>query len=252
MSYTVDFNSGTDGATVAVSGAVSAIAGTPVYENSPSAHGGMAARFSSGTVTTCIRCNTSPSTHTGSFYMYLEAENDTNIRVVAYGDTANTITQCNIRLKTARTLTLADSATVDKAIGTTVIPLNQWVRIDYQFDVTTPTAPVLTTRLFLNAEGTVYDEQLTYTFTGTTGTFGRVNFGISGSASVTNRKLLLDTIRVTDGVASWPAPFNPPPPAGLTAKLWNGTAEVAVTNKLWNGTAEVAVTFKLWNGSAEV
>lgn len=251
MSYTVDFNSGTDGATVAVSGAVSAIAGTPVYENSPSAHGGMAARFSSGTVTTCIRCNTSPSTHTGSFYMYIEAENDTHIRVAAFGDTGNTITQCNIRLKTARTLTLADSATVDKAIGTTVIPLNQWVRIDYHFDVTTPTAPVLTTRLFLNAEGTTYDEQLTYTFTGTTGTFGRVNFGISGSASVTNRKVLLDTIRVTDGIATWPAPFNPPPPAGLTFKLWDGDSEEVVTAKLWTAGAEVAVTAKLWDGATE-
>jgi len=251
MSYNVNFDSGTDGATVAVSGAVSAIAGTPVYENSPSAHGGMAARFSSGTVTTCIRCNTSPGTHTGSMYLFIEAENDTHIRLAAFGDTGNTITQCNIRLKSGRTMTLADAATVDKAIGSSVIPLNQWVRIDYHFDISTPTAPVLTTRLFLTAEGTTYTEQLTWTFTGTTGTFGRVNFGISGSAAVTNRKVILDTIRVTDGVATWPAPFNPPAPSS-GAKIWNGTAEVAITKTLWNGTAEVALTSKLWNGTAEI
>lgn len=251
MSYTVDANSGTNGATVTASGAISQVSGAPTFVASPSAHGGMAIRFSSGTVTTVIRCNTSPSTHTGSIYLYIEAENDTHIRVVSFGDTGNTITQCNIRLKSGRTLTLADASTVDKAIGSSVIPLNQWVRIDYHFDVSTPTAPVLTTRLFLTAEGTTHTEELTWTFTGTTGTFGRVNFGINGSAAVTNRKIILDTIRVTDGIATWPAPFNPPAPSS-GAKIWNGSAEVAITKTLWNGTAEVALTSKLWNGTAEV
>lgn len=243
MGYTVSFDSGVDGATITTGGAISGVRGTPTYEDSPTLHGGKAGRFSSGTTHASIQCDTSPTTHTGSLYLYLDAENDTHVRIVSFGNLANTTTVCNIRLKSGRTLSLANASTVDTVNGVDVIPLNQWVRIDWHYDNSDTAAPILTTRLFLDAEGTVHDEELTWTFTGTVNTFERINYGVVGTASVTTRRVYIDTpIRVTDGIASWPEPFDPPdPPAGVTSKLWNGTAEVAITSKLWNGTTEVAL-----------
>lgn len=242
MSYVVDFDSGVDGATIAPAGVISGVRGTPVFENTPSAHGGMAGRFSSGTTHASIQTNTSPTTHSGSLYLYIPAENDTHIRMVSFGNLANSTTVCNIRLKSNRTLSLADATTVDKAQGVTTIPLNQWVRVDWQYNNATPTAPVLKVRLFLNAEDEGSNEEISYVFTGTTNTFERINFGIVGTAAVTNRTVILDTIRVFDGIATWPEPFNPPaPPAGATAFYWMGGEEIPVTSKLWNGTSEVDI-----------
>lgn len=209
MSYTIDFNAGVDGANIAAGGGVTAVSGTPKYTN-VNAHGGMAMIASSGTASTCIRCDTSPTTHTGSIYMRIPITPDTHIRFVSFGNLANSTTVCNIRLKSDRTWTLANAVTTDTAIGTTVIPLNQWVRIDWHYDNADTAAPILTARLFLNAEGTVHDEELTWTFTGTTNVFDRINMGVVGSASVTNRQIQIDTVRITDGIGSWPAPFNPP------------------------------------------
>jgi hypothetical protein len=243
MAYTVTFD-GVDGAVIAAGGPISQVSGSPTYEDDiPSTHGNMSGRFSSGTSHTCIRCNTSTTTHTGSLYLYIPQENDTHVRFVTFGDIANSATVCNIRLRTSRVLTLANASTVDQVTGLVVIPLNQWVRVDWQYNNANTAAPVLTVRLFLDAEGTTHDEELSFTFTGTTNVFERINFGVVGTAAVTNRQVILDTpIRITDGISSWPAPFDPPdPPSGVTTTLWNGTTEVPVTTTYWNGTAEVAL-----------
>lgn len=242
MSYTVNF-SGADGATITTGGAISGVRGTPAYEDTPSLHGSNTGRFFSGTTHSSIQCDTSPTTHTGSLYLYIPAENDTHIRLISFGNIANSTTVCNIRLKSNRVLSLANSATADTVVGTDVIPLNQWVRIDWHYDNSDTAAPIVTTRLFLDAEGSVHDEELTWTFTGTVNTFERINFGIVGTAAVTTREVrIASPIRVTDGIGSWPEPVDPPDPGGGEGiTLWNGTDEIVVTRKLWNGTAEVAL-----------
>ncbi len=213
MTYTVNF-AGADGTPITAAGPISAVTGAPVFETTPAIHSSGWGLFSSGTVSTCIRCNTSPGTHSGSMYLYVPSAPDTNIRIWSAGNLANTTTVCNIRLKTARTLSLANASTTDLVNGAVVIPLNTVVRIDWQYDNSNTASPILTTRLFLSPESLVHDEELTTPFAGTVNVFDRINFGVVGSAAVANRAVMLgDPIRVVDGL-SWIGPFAPPPPVG--------------------------------------
>jgi hypothetical protein len=211
MSNTLNFDTGTNGATLTTGNGISFLAGAPQYSTT-AMHGGMAMHCSSGTANTAIGVDLTATTHAFSCYVMSPTTNSTRINLVAWGTLANA-TAFNLRLEMDNRIGLANAASsqVAQTVGTTTP--GSWFRLDTLVDTSVPSAPVVTTRLFLNPESTAHSEQLSWTFSGTTNTVQRPRFGVVGSAAVATRDIYMDTVRITDGLA-WPAPFNPPPPVG--------------------------------------
>lgn len=208
MALDLYFDEGTNGSTILAGGAVTNVTGTSTFSSTFSAHGGMSMNVNNLTGTSCIRCNLqSVTTHSGSFYLYRPAGIDVNTRIVSFGNIANTTTTASLRYDTTNVLTITDAATTAKVTGVVTIPVSTWVRIDWQYDNTDTANPILTVRLYLTAEADVasYDEQLTWTLTGTVNVLERLNFGLIGNATATSRSLYFDTIRVREGL-SWVGP----------------------------------------------
>lgn len=226
--YEINFDAGTNGSTIGVGGVISAVTGTPQFSSSIFAHGGMSMHASSGTAATCIRVDQgTDTTHSGSLYLYMPSVPDTHIRFISFSTVANAIS-CNIRIRNNMKIAITDGATVDQVTGTTTIPTSQLVRIDWQFNNDTPSSPILTVRIYLTAEAAVgsYNEELTWTFPGTTNFFARTSYGVVGTAAVTTRDLYIDTIRNYSGL-TWIGPYA----AGSSTPIsGTDTASVAISD----------------------
>lgn len=212
MALDLYFDEGTNGSTILAGGAVTNVTGTSTFSSAVAAHGGLSMNVNNLTGTSCIRCNLqSETSHSGSFYLYRPAGIDVNTRIVSFGNIANTTTTASLRYDTTNVLTITDAATTAKVTGVVTIPVTTWVRIDWEYDNSNTSAPILTVRLYLTAEADAasYDEQITWTLTGTVNVLERLNFGLIGNASATSRSLYFDTIRVREGL-NWMGPHNSP------------------------------------------
>lgn len=204
---TIDFNGGTNGATIAAGGAISAVVGAPTY-TTDAMHGGMGMGIGvAGAVnaSTYIRSDlgANPVSHSGSIYYRPKTQSASFTNVIRFGDASN-----NPVFTFAQTTT---KFTLLNEAGTTVATstlnwTDQWYRFDWQVDLSTPTAPVMTWRIFATPESATPTETISQTLAATR-TFARWLIGAVGAGgSSSTRSSRIDTFRVADG-AEWIGPF---------------------------------------------
>lgn len=210
VTRTVDFNAGTNGATITVAGQIAQVTGTPTFSND-GLHGGMGMGVGVSAATnasTFVRVDlgASPVSHSGQFYYRPKSQSASFTTILRFGDSANaalfsinqTTTKFDIRDATGTTVATSALTWAD-----------QWYRFEWQVDLTTPTAPVLTLRIYATPEAFTPTETLTPTLS-TSLTFARWLFGAVGiGGSSSTRASRFDTIRIADGSLEWIAPFVP-------------------------------------------
>lgn len=206
----IDFNAGVNNATIAAGGQITSVTGTPTYSND-GLHGGMGmgvgvAAPTNASTFILVALGASPVSHSFQFYYRPKSQSASFTTMARFADAANaalfSITQTTAKFD------------VRDATGTTVATsaLNwgdQWYRFDGQCDLTTPTAPVVTLRIYAAPEAFTPTETLTPTLS-TSLTFARWLFGAVGvGGSSSTRANRWDTIRIADGSLEWIAPFVP-------------------------------------------
>lgn len=210
VTRTVDFNAGTNGATITAAGQIAQVTGTPTFSND-GLHGGMGMGVGVAAPTnasTFIRVDlgASPVSHSGQFYYRPKSQSASFTTILRFGDSANaalfsinqTTTKFDIRDATGTTVATSSLTWAD-----------QWYRFEWQVDLTTPTVPVLTLRIYATPEAFTPTETLTPTLS-TSLTFARWLFGAVGiGGSSSTRANRFDTIRIADGSLEWIAPFVP-------------------------------------------
>lgn len=229
VTRTVDFNAGTNGATITVAGQIAAVTGAPTFSND-GLHGGMGMGVGVSAATNAstfiqISLGASAVTHSGQFYYRPKSQSASFTTIVRFADAANaalfSITQTTTKfdIRDASGTTVATSA---------LTWADQWYRFDWQVDLSTPTAPVLTLRLYATPEAFTPTETLTPTLS-TTLTFARWLFGAVGVGGASStRANRFDTIRIADGSLEWIAPFVPAY-TGSLALTGSGTLATAGT-----------------------
>lgn len=231
MSYDINFEGGTNGATVTTGGSIASITGTPVYTTATFSEGAVAMLASNSTGTSCIRSvQVTPTTHTLAFDLLRDSAISVDTRFLSFGNLANSTTVTNLKFKAATNfITITNASTTDMVSTSNAVPLNTWTRIEIQFDNTDSAAPIVTMRYYAdkNAAAGSFTEEITWTLTGTVNVFERHNFGIIGGGSGT-RAFYFDNIRCRDGL-SWIGP-----PVTSVDKIGNDTWAMVISEARQN------------------
>lgn len=208
---TIDFNSGTDGVNLTTGGGIDSVVatGNPQYSTANAKHGARGMFIPSGTAAAYFRhlvaANT--ATHSGSVYVKTIAQASGSSNVVQmcnnadsplYGFGFNADGKFKLFNETGAT---AASSTMSWAAST-------WYRWDWQADLSTPTSPTITWRIFTDLEGVTPAETIGPIVLSTSKTFERWRVGGAGSSSGA-RSLALDTFRLSNSL-EWLGPFDPP------------------------------------------
>ena len=228
---TYDFDSGTDGATIAAgTHGIDTISGTPRYEIDAAVHGALGVEMV-GT-SQFMRYVVGP-TNSGSIYYKAVTFGTGSNRFITWGTSING-TNASLRCQSTGNFSITDAANTQ--IGANF--LTTWTggdvfRFDWQYSET-GTAPtiscLITLRVFkgANIEGTTPDEEITRSVPSTTST-ARLRLA-SSTAGWTSR---VDTLRLSP-LLEWATPFAPS--VGYTPSHWNGDAWIPLTPSLWTGT----------------
>lgn len=204
---TVDFNSGTNGSTITAAGNIAAVTGTPTY-TTDAMHGGMGMGVGVAAATNAstfiqVTLGANPVSHSGSIYYRPKTQSASFTNVIRFADSSNNPVFTFAQTTTKFTLLNEAGTTVATSVLTWA---DQWYRWDWQVDLSTPTAPVMTWRIFATPESDTPTETLTQTMTATR-TFARWLIGAVGiGGSSSTRSSRIDTFRVADG-AEWIGSF---------------------------------------------
>lgn len=203
---TYAFDGGVAGTAPAVAGDILAVQAGVTYV-APGVHGdtGLDANGSDAFVRIA---NSGTVTHSGSIYVSPKATGGSN-RVVALTTPTNTIL-ASIRLMTSGFIDIANTAGASQvSTGIAKWVAEKTLRIDWQWESSDITLPTLTVRVFTSHhENEIADEQISWQPTGLTVAQARWQFGAQVTAGA---HVVIDTIRIYDGL-EWATPFGPPPP----------------------------------------
>lgn len=173
--------------------------------------------------------------YTGSVYIRRGLETPTNrIEIISF---ATSTSWGGIGIKKTGEWFIEDSSQTFQAASVIQTAPGDKFRCDWQLNYSSTTIQV-TAKFFrgANSEGSVADATLTANLSSATAP-DHVRFQSSSGAS-----LSLDTFRLWNDTAAWPAPYAPAP----SVTVWNGTQEVAVASvTVWNGTQEVAASLAM-------
>lgn len=255
----IDFNSGTDGATLATGGGITAVNGTNTYTAAHTIHGALAitgtgtsaaptftvarpASFTDANKSWTLSLYVVPVTVPGGAIQLCSLQNSANSVIAIARVHSNGHFDIQVGASAAATTTLSWAA-------------NTTYRLDITYNGTGNTVSVA---VFAgsNSEGTVANE--TITATGTTQTGGFDHWVLSPARATTaGAQSYLDTLRFYDGVVT-PDPFNPPVgdstaptvPTGVTASANSSTSATVA----WTASTDnVAVTsYRLRRGGVDL
>ena len=213
---TLDFNAGPQGAAIPTGGDVTTVNGATF--TSTAMHGAFAANMANGTQYVRV-VNSGTTTHSGSLYFRVNADpNSSSARIVTLS-TSTGVVLMSIRAHSDNKFDIADTTGTRRAASTITWTLNQWYRIDWQWNQVSTAAPMLTVRIFLTPEATTPSETLSWTASGLTAPFQRWQLGVLASTAFSG---VVDTFRVADGL-EWIGPFAPGvPTAGTVLHSWVG------------------------------
>lgn len=244
VSTLVTFDGGTPGNTVVAgqNGIDSIAAGSQSYI--AGFHGAAAVRAGSpsNTVDTRFRVALGLSGgHYGSIYLKNDTAHGSGSSSVNFFQIVSSSNEVMVwlRARPGNAFSIRTTGGVELRTGTAgELPVGAWFRLDWSFHVTT-----FDWRIFYTPEGTTPDLSGTVNTTATNQPADKLVLGADSSAAIP-KDWSFDTVRFNDG-ASWYGPYSTgtPPPTGPTAKLWTGSAEVAVSSvTLWTGSAEVPIS----------
>lgn len=233
---TVDFNSGTNGATITAAGSIAQVTGAPIYTTAAAVHGGMGMGVTPATnASTFIRVDlgANPVSHSFSIYWNPKTQSASTATLLRWADSANGNIFSLVQSQTK--LIVVDSTSTAQATSTTTWA-DQVYRIDGQVSFAVNTAPVVVIRLFAVPEGGVATETLSPTLTNPGNlTFARWLIGAVGTGgAASTRSMYFDTFRVADG-AEWIGPFVSI--TGTAAATQGGDTATAVGKLGYSGTA---------------
>lgn len=248
-----DFNGGSNGSPIVESG-MTLGAGAPAYVASGAMHGALSMQCPAGTASNYMRFDlgASPATHSGSLYFKIASNAMTGTQestIVRFCQVATTTAMAQIKFHGNGKLSINDAPNTTVINSTVTFTVGQWHRIDWRFDVSTPTTPQIIVRIFLNPETAIPDETITLNTTSAV-TFGRWAVGSVGTAAA-SRELQIDTVRIEDGL-TWIGPFNPPSSYPVVFSRYNGVSEDFMQiDGLYNGTAIVPADLELVSGTPD-
>jgi hypothetical protein len=229
MAVVLDFDNGTDGVAVPSGGVIESTTG-PTY-SSAAKHGALAMQCTGNTQQIRVPFVTTIE-HSGSIYVRLLSLPDSRLRPVTIAAPLNSIV-CAIGIRASGTFDLSD--TVLRAESTVTCVPAQWHRLDWQFVESTKT---LTARIFLDAESTVHDEQISHAFSASA--FVPAKWNIGGISSGTGTTVHIDTFQAVSGL-TWIGPVAPP---SAIWTLWDGTQEIPLTLEgVWDGSTVQSASF---------
>lgn len=218
------FDTGNPGSTIPVGvEKIVATSGSPTYVTTSGldpAHGtvGMLVPASTGGGTVAFT-RLDNGFETGSVYFHYHIAGSATKVIVWENSSGNRLFAINIG--SAKKLFITDGAGNSKVSSGVNIPVDSWVRIDWQTTWVSGGDTTVTFKLFLIPEsvGGPDGGAVTYTFTGAeaiTDTPSIVQFGATGS----DWQYQLDTIRLWNNTDFWPTPFGTP----VQPPLWDGEA----------------------------
>lgn len=202
------FEAGTDGATIVAAGNITNVTGTPTYSSTTPLHGFLSMDVASTTASTYVRIPVAPGTltHSGSVLVRVTAWSSGSMNILRFGDSANS-PLASLSLTAANKIALLDSTSTAAATSTTgVWALGVPFRIAWEWDNTTPAAPVITVRVFADTTSTVQTDEITASPAETL-TLDRWMLGHVGTSG-TAYGVKLDSFQASNSV-EWlpPAPF---------------------------------------------
>lgn len=201
------FEGGSDGATIVVGGNIAAVTGTPTYTATSPLEGALSMNVASTTVSTYVRIPIAPGTltHSGSFMLSVTAWTSGSMNLLRFGDSANS-PLATISLTATNKIAILDSTSTAAATSTVgVWALNTPIRVAWQWDNTTPTAPVITVRIFSDLTSTTPADTITATPAETL-TLDRWMFGHVGTSGAAYGAKL-DQFQASDSL-EWLAPVS--------------------------------------------
>jgi fibronectin-binding autotransporter adhesin len=175
--------------------------GTATFDTTV-AHGGASSLKLATTATAGTAFVTWSSSFTGTtvataysrVYLYLTAIPAATVALMRYLSTAST-NAAILQLTTTGKIRTYNAAGSVLTTGTTTIPLNQWVRVE--FDVTGDAVNgSISARLYTSPESTTAAETITNTTVNTSNPLDRIRIGMS--ATIANQTMWLDDIALSD------------------------------------------------------
>lgn len=228
--YLKDFNEGTNGAAITVTGDVIAVTGSPTFTNSAK-HGAMAAAF---TGTTAIARLQLPFTgnHKGSFYFRIDSGPASSaVRIMRITTATNTVC-ADIRVHSSGKFDIANTTGSVATTGTYTWTTASWYRCDYMWTETIGGNSTISLRFFADSETETQVDAFSATYASQTATAARLMIGsqagTGGTATITT-----DTIRCDTDMTSWYSAFAPSaaPPGTLNSSWVCATAPGSFTVK---------------------
>lgn len=239
MTLTADFETGTNGATVATTdtgsaNAWNAISGTPIYDNTHVAHGSLAMEIQhTSTANVGTQWTLSSLTHSfGRFYLYSSGNPVTNlVKPLRYNGGATGTPSLVISNNTG-ILGVRNGGT---SLGnlTNAVPVGSYCRIEWEWTMSAGGSGVYTVNLYLTADSSTADETKSFTALTTAANLTSANYGEFSSATGTWTAWI---DQVCDGATAAVGPY----PVNSVAPTVSGSAPVGSTltcdGGTWNGT----------------
>lgn len=196
---TLRFDDGTNGSAIAQVGDVIDVSGA-TYTSAGAIHGPLA-MLTDNTQFIRVTNSTGSSTHTGSLYVRIpDAQASGAARIVTLTNSSNG-NLAVIRINNSGAVQIADAGNAAQATSSSTIATNAVGRLDWQWDdsvLGSQAAPILTVRIFTDADSESYAEQISWTASGLASAQARWVLGtLSGTATWAGH---LDTFRAADGL----------------------------------------------------
>ncbi len=213
IAFNESFEGGSNGATLTTSNTTfNAITSTPVFDNTQFVAGSQSAKLVATGSTISVReimGSTTTSRYIRCYFRFTAWAAAGNVVAIYRVRDSSGTTKAQIAMGSGGQLQVRDTGNVTVATSSTIMPLNQWVRLEWFIDGTTTNTQTfrIYTGNLLNSPVTV-TEQLSGAYTG--GSFDRVEEGVS--STLYNGTMWLDEAQ--DRVSSWPGPAtgaNQPP-----------------------------------------
>lgn len=239
------FEAGTNGATIVAAGNITNVTGTPTYSSTTPLHGFLSMDVATTTASMFVRFPVAPGTvtHSGSMLVRVTDWSAGSMNILRFADTANS-PLASISLTATNKIAILDSTSTAAATSTTgVWALNTPFRIAWEYDAATPTAPIITVRVFAGVTGTVQTDQITATPAETL-VLDRWMFGHVGTSG-SNYGVKLDSFQISNTVE-----WLPPATFGGVVSIDGHTLTYHMNRKA--GTLVGGVPTKTAQGAAQI
>jgi hypothetical protein len=196
------------------------------FDTTHAAHGVLAGDFSTNATTTVadVGWTTRIGTQTqiwGRAYYYTTST-AAEARILRVLDGAARVAA--FKFDNAGKLVLSDAAGANVAVGTTTVPTNQWVRLEYHV-IAGPTSGIMEAKLFTTADGTTPTEVLSPPPTNTGAKFTGYRFGATSAVAVVG-PFWMDDLQINN--TGWPGP--------------NSSSNVIANNTFEGGTSGTTIS----------